>query len=158
MKLRSLKDISVVSVADGTKVGTVHDVQIDTESMRIVSLTLSGTGGPSVLPFASIRSIGQDAVMVESTAATQGATGQTVTGQVRSLQDLISLKVVNASGTLLGDVQDVDFGEQDGQVHELIARRGGMLGMGGTDVHVPASAIRGIGPKLVTVDLPSPPA
>jgi hypothetical protein len=31
-----------------------------------------------------------------------------------------------------------------------------MLGLGGTGVTILASAIRGIGPELVTVDMPAP--
>jgi hypothetical protein len=31
-----------------------------------------------------------------------------------------------------------------------------MLGLGGTGVTIPASAIRGIGPELVAVDKPAP--
>lgn len=157
MQLRGLKGIPVVSVADGTKVGAVQDGLIETGSMRVVTLLLSGAGGAAVLPFASIRSIGQDAVTVDSAAATQGVTGHTTAGAVRSLKNLTSLKVVNAAGAYLGDVQDVDFGEHDGQVRELVARRGGLLGVGATEVRVPIAAIRGIGPQLVTVDLPSPP-
>lgn len=157
MQLRGLKGIPVVSVADGTKVGAVQDGLIETGSMRVVTLLLSGAGGAAVLPFASIRSIGQDAVTVDSADATQGVTGHTAAGAVRSLEDLTSLKVVNTAGAYLGDIQDVDFGERDGQVRELVARRGGLLGVGATEVRVPIAAIRGIGPQLVTVDLPSPP-
>jgi hypothetical protein len=32
----------------------------------------------------------------------------------------------------------------------------GMLGLGGAGVTIPASAIRGIGPELVTADMPAP--
>lgn len=157
MQLRSLKGLAVVSVADGTKVGAVQDVLVDTAAMRVVTLVLTGAAGAAVLPFASIRSIGRDAVTVDGAAATQGATGQPTAASVRSLEDLTRLKMVNAAGDYLGDVQDVEFGEHDGQVRELVARRGGLLGLGGTEVRAPIAAIRGIGPALVTVDLPSPP-
>jgi len=34
----------------------------------------------------------------------------------------------------------------------LLVQRGGVLGIGGAHEAVPASAIRGVGPNLVTVD------
>jgi sporulation protein YlmC with PRC-barrel domain len=158
MQLSALKNMAVVSLADGTKVGAVQDVLVDTTALRVVTLVLDGRSGASRLPFAAISRIGADAVIVEHAALTQGATGQPGTTQVRSLQDLTSLKVVNGDGVFLGEVQEVEFGETDGQVRELVARRGGMLGLGATETRVPVAAIRGIGPQIVTVDMAAPSA
>ena len=47
--------------------------------------------------------------------------------------------------------------EAVGGIIELEAHRGGMLGMGGTSVRVLASDIRGIGPDLVTANVPAQP-
>ena len=46
--------------------------------------------------------------------------------------------------------------QTSGALTELEAHQGGMLGMGGTGVTVLASAIRGIGPEMITVDMPAP--
>lgn len=159
MKLSVLQDMPVVSVADGTKVGAVQDILVDTAQMRVVTLVLSGDGGTSWLPFESIRHVGGDAVTVESAAVTQGASGQAAADGLRGLKELTSLKVVNEAGTYLGEVQDVDFDARDGRIGELIARRGGVLGgLGATDTRVPVAAIRGMGPAIVTVDLPVAPS
>ncbi len=153
MKLSALKGMPVVSLGDGTKVGAVRDALVDTAALRVVALVLEGSSGASRLPFAAVRRIGADAVMVERVELTQGATGQATTEQLRSLEELGGLKVVDGAGTYLGDVQDVDFGEQDGRVRELVAQRGGILGLGATEARLPVAAIRGIGTQLVTVDL-----
>lgn len=157
MKARNLKDKPVVSMADSAQVGTVDDVLFDPSELRIVGLALRGQSGQSILPFGSIRSIGSDAVMVESAAETQGAAGQAMRETMRGLEDLTSLSVVNGEGTLLGKVKDLEV-DQDGRLAHLETHRGGVLGIGGTSLEVPPSAIRNIGPKLITVDMPAEPS
>ena len=132
-------------MADGVQIGRVEDVLFDTTALRVAALTLTTTGGRSVLPFAAVRSLGADAVTVESATATQAAADQTGAGNLlRSLADLIGLKVVNGEGAYLGDVRDVTIEQASGALTELEAHSGGMLGLGGTGVTIPASAIRGL--------------
>ena len=69
--------------------------------------------------------------------------------------ELLGLAVTSAEGTHLGAVQDLEFEAADGRLLALALHKGGVLGMGGTSLTVPASAIRSIGPKLVAVDLPA---
>jgi sporulation protein YlmC with PRC-barrel domain len=124
----------------------------------VAALVLTTTGGRSVLPFASVHRIGANAVTVESATAAQAAGSQGGVGNVlRGLRDLIGLKVLSGEGTYLGDVRDVEIDPAGGALAELEAHRGGVLGLGGTSVIVPASAIRGIGPDLVTADMPEKP-
>jgi sporulation protein YlmC with PRC-barrel domain len=156
MKASALKDMPVVSMADGTRVGTVADVLLDAASLRVVALLLSADSGQTLLPFEAIRSIGADAVTIASAAATQGLTGRPAPEGTHSLRDVNGLAAVNGEGTLLGSVKEVEIEPADGRLIELVVHRGGVLGLGGTSTSVPASAIRGIGAKLVTVDLPAP--
>ena len=154
MKASALKDMPVVSMADGTQVGKVADVLLDAASLHIVALLLSASGGQVLLPFGSIRSIGSDAVTIESAGATQGLTGRAAPEGTHSLSDVTGLAVVNSKGSLLGSVNELEIEPTDGRLIELRVHRGGVLGLGGTTTSVPASVIRGIGAKLVTVDLP----
>jgi sporulation protein YlmC with PRC-barrel domain len=157
MKAGELKGKAVVSMADGVQVGRVEDILFDTTALRVAALVLTTTGGRSILPFAAVRSLGADAVTVESATATQPAAAQGEAGNLlRALADLTGLKVVNGEGAYLGDVRDVTIEQATGALTELEAHHGGMLGMGGTTARVPASAIRGIGPELITVDMPAP--
>lgn len=159
MKASALKGMTVVSMMDGVQIGRVEEVLFDMAALRVAALMLTTTGGRSVLPFAAVHRIGADAVTVESATAAQAAEAQGGAGNVlRGLGDLMGLKVVSGEGTYLGDVRDVAIDQADGALTELEARRGGVLGLGGASVTVPASAIRGIGPDLVTVDLPAQPS
>jgi sporulation protein YlmC with PRC-barrel domain len=156
MKASALKGMAVVSMADGVRIGRVEDVLFDTVALRIAALALTTTGGRSILPFSSVRSIGADAVTVESESSAQVAAVEVSAGNVlRGLDDLMGLKVVTGQGNHIGDVREVLVDQASGTLTELEAHRGGMLGVGGTSVMIPSSAIRGIGPDLVTADMPA---
>jgi hypothetical protein len=66
------------------------------------------------------------------------------------------LKVVNGEGAYFREVHEVIIEQASGALSELEAHSGGLLGLGGTSVTAPSAAIRGIGPDLVTVDMPAP--
>jgi sporulation protein YlmC with PRC-barrel domain len=153
MKASALKNMAVVSMADGVQIGRVEDVLFDTPTLRVAALALTSSGGQSVLPFSSVHRIGTDAVTVETASATQPAVAPTPGNALRHLSDMIGLKVVNGEGTYLGDVREVLIDDVVGGIIELEAHRGGVLGLGGTSVRVLASDIRGIGPDLVTANV-----
>ena len=155
MKASTLKDMPVISMADGARIGAVQEVLFGTTPLGVNSLVLSGQGGKATLPFSDIRSIGNDAVTIDNREAAHAFQAPGAPENLRSLRELTHLKVVNAEGTYLGDVQEVEIDQRTGQIGEFIAHRGGMLGLGGTTIHVPAATVRGIGPKLLTVDMPA---
>ena len=155
MKASTLKGMPVLSLTEGARVGNVKDVLLDAAALRITMLLLSTKDGESYVPFEKIRSIGSDAVTIESTAATEGTAGQTAVAGNRAVGELLGLAVTSAEGTHLGAVRDLEFAAQDGRLLEIALHKGGVLGIGGTSLAVPASAIRSIGPKLVAVDLPA---
>ena len=153
MKISALQGMPVLSLLDGAKVGNVKEILFDTANLRVTGLLLSGSSGQSVLPFEKIRSIGADAVTIESTAATEGMAGQTA---MRDLREVMGLPVANSEGTHLGDVKDIEIAPGDGRLVEIAVHKGGVLGFGGTNLSVPVGSIRSIGAKLVTVDMPPP--
>ena len=155
MKASKLKGMPVVSMADGAQVGSVADVLFDIADLRVSALVLSAKSGEALLPFGSIRSIGSDAVTVESAADTQGVSGQSASDTVHGLGDLMSLSAIDSEGTLLGKVKELEINEHDGRLSGLEVHRGGVLGRGGKGYTVSPSAIRNIGPKLVTVEMPA---
>jgi sporulation protein YlmC with PRC-barrel domain len=155
MKASELKDQAVVSMADGTRIGRVSDVLFDTADLRVAALTLTTNGGQSILPFAAIRSLGADAVTVESATATQGVAAPTAGNVLRGLSDLLGMKAINGDGTLVGTVRELEIDQSGGRLLSVELHRGGVLGLGGTTVTAPVAALRSIGPEVVTVDLPA---
>ncbi len=119
MKASSLRDMAVVSMTDGSKVGSIRDVLFDISQRQTRAFALSGTNGESVLLFTDVRTIGADAVVVEQASKVQGAAGQSSLDGLRSLSELTNLKVVSGDGSLLGQIQEVESEPADGRMTEL---------------------------------------
>src|SRR5918911_38008 len=113
VKASALKDRAVVSLADGTRIGRVSDVLFDTADLRVAALALTTNGGQSILPFAAIRSLGTDAVTVESATATQGVAAPTAGNVLRGLSDLVGMKAVNGDGTFVGTVRELEIAQAE---------------------------------------------
>ena len=58
---------------------------------------------------------------------------------------------MDAAGTLVGTLSDIDSNPTSGQVLSLVVHKGGLLGLGGETTTIDASAILGIGAKVITV-------
>lgn len=144
--ISTLKDMAVVSLADGAKVGTIKEVFFDTRHQRVVAFVLASDVGEFLLSFDAVRNIGPDALTVDTAGTTH---------DLRRLADLTELKAVNVDGTLLGEVKELEIDRNDGRLTELVVHRGGVLGLGGTQQNVPASAVRSIGPAVAMVDMPA---
>jgi sporulation protein YlmC with PRC-barrel domain len=158
MKAGDLKNMTVVSLNDGTRLGRIEDVLFDTTSLNLAALAVNTPNGRTILPMNAVRSVGADAITVESGAATQAPAPPTTAGTVyRSLKDLSGIKLVNAEGSYLGDIKEIEIDPATRALTGLDVQRGGVLGLGATSYAVPASAIRSIGPDLVTADY-SPPS
>jgi sporulation protein YlmC with PRC-barrel domain len=154
MKASELKNRPIVSLNDGVKVGEVSDLMLDATHVKVSSLVLVGHEGSSVVPFAAVRHIGTDAVTIEDSRIVQ-APADTNEISERGIGTLTGQSVMNQSGAIIGSVDDVEFDETNGQITALLMHRGGVFGIGGAYESVPASAIRGIGPHLITVDTSS---
>lgn len=151
MKASELNRRSVVSLNDGVTVGEVSDLTLDATHVKVGALVLVGHHGNSVVPFAAVRHIGADAVTIDDSRIVQApADHNGITD--RGMSTLNGLPVMNQDGATIGNVDDVEFDEENGQVTALLIQRGGVLGIGGAHEAVPASTIRGVGPNLITVD------
>jgi len=149
MDIDKLKGMAIVSVSEGSRLGRVDDVLINTSGIQIGALKIAHDGQQFMIPFNLIKSIGSDAITVESSQVTQ-AEGSAA-GAMVSLRDFKKLKMVDESGTLLGMLSSVDFDQQSGKLVQLSVHKGGMLGLGGTTTAVDTSQVRGIGREVVTV-------
>ncbi|HWE63964.1 MAG TPA: PRC-barrel domain-containing protein [Chloroflexota bacterium] len=153
MNIDQLQGMAVVSVHQAEKLGTIEDVLLDLDQHRVGGLLLHGgpfRGGP-VVGWASVRSIGQDAVMVDdSNAAGSGSEGQ-VSGLTRT-QELRGMKVVTDTGALAGTIEGADIDPATGQITRyMVAEPGGGLFHQGHRFTLAPEAIVGIGVDLITV-------
>lgn len=86
-KFSELKNKEIVNVSTGAKLGNVADLEIDTQNCVITSLIVAekpkkGFGGlmqksnESVIPFANIKLIGDDTILVEFEQAEETPAGE----------------------------------------------------------------------------------
>jgi sporulation protein YlmC with PRC-barrel domain len=146
-----LKGMSVVSVSEATRLGVVRDVVMDRDPMRAAGFDVRFDGTDFVIPFAEVRSLGTDALTVDSSGATQMRSAGDEFGKLPRLTDMLKLKIVDDAGTLLGTLATVELDPATGLVVRLVAHQGGMLGMGGKDLSINVAAVRTVGTDIITV-------
>jgi sporulation protein YlmC with PRC-barrel domain len=149
MDAEKIKGMAIVSVAEGARLGRVADLLIDPAGLQVAALRIENDGQGFVLPFDLLKSIGTDAITVESSHVTR-ATGGTF-GTLVGLGDFKKLKVVDEAGTLLGTLSGIELDPATGRLVGLTAHKGGLLGLGGTTTPIDTALVRGIGPEVLTV-------
>lgn len=83
--------------------------------------------------------------------ATQTATQGGILGSLVDRRPLQRLKVVDAAGTLVGTLSDLESDQTTGAVLRITVSKGGFLGRFGESTAIDAAAIRGIGTDIVMV-------
>ena len=151
MKASELNHRPVVSLNDGVAIGTVSDLTLDAAHVKVSTLILDGHNGNSVVPFAAIRHIGMDAVTIDDSRIVQAPAGNSEITEHKT-STLTGLSVMNQDGAVIGSVDDLEINEENGQITGLLVHRGGLIGIGRSHEVVPASAIRGVGRELITVE------
>lgn len=158
MDAERIKGMAIVSMSEASRLGAVTDILFEAAPLRVAALQGASDAADFEIPFSAVRSIGADAVIVESSQVTQMASGGTSIAGLMGLALVQRLKVVDDAGTFLGTVHGVAVDPATGAVLELIARKGGVLGMGRNEMTIPASSIRTVGMDVLTVDTASAPA
>ncbi len=154
MNISELIGKPVVSMVDGEKVGVVKDVMIDADQLKATAILLGGIPGQGILPFEQVKSVGHDAITIDSAQAIQWATGHLSTAAGRKADELKKLPVMDSSGTALGGIQDIEIDVTTGRLLSMKVGGGGVFGIGGHSTVVGIAQIRAIGPAMITADVP----
>jgi uncharacterized protein YrrD len=150
MKASMLQGMPIVSMREGIKLGTIEELLVDVPSLRMAAAQVKVDHERALLPFSAIRGIGPDAIMVEQSGDLETGDVDATSGSWRKLGDLKQLPVVSANGVVLGELRDVELGD-NGRITAIEVHQGGVLGLGGTTLAVAAEQVRSIA-RLVTVD------
>jgi len=151
MKTDNLKGVAVISRDEGTKLGQVEATLFDPLTLQVQALQIGGGEQTFILPFAAVVAIGTDAIMVQNNQAAQASAKVGALSPLVELDALKKLKVVDAAGTFVGTVSDIESDPATGVVLSLVIHKGGLLGLGGDTTTIDASAIRGVGAEVITV-------
>ena len=145
----TLNDVAIVSVEGAARLGRIKDVLFETSPLRVAALLAADKAGESIVRFDRVSSFGSDAVMVETADVSEHAPQPS--SQLRSLAEILRLKVVDETGGYVGTVKTLDFDADTGLVGRLVVQVGvlGVLGIGQTTVE--ADDVRSVGGDLITV-------
>jgi sporulation protein YlmC with PRC-barrel domain len=158
--MNDLMGASLVTLQEGIRLGTLKGVEFDAVDGRIRYLHFDGadTRADGVVPWASVRALGADAITVESLGAVleaiPGADREGVTPDVRDRP------VITESGTRLGTVTEYDVDEATGRIERYHVATGGFLGrLTHRELSFPRDAVRAFGrDAIIVVDAVGQPA
>ena len=147
MDANTLKGRAVVSLIEGTKLGSIEQPLFDLHLHRLLAFEMRGDDGIFFIPFGLVKSIGADAVTVASHQVVQNDLVDTLV----ELDQVMHLKVVDQAGTFAGTITQIDIDPATGEVVRITAHKGGVLGVGGTTTPIEPATILTVGPELLTL-------
>jgi uncharacterized protein YrrD len=116
----NVEGISVIALDSGTKLGEVKELLFDLEQNQLVGILLeeTGLGRPAkAVPCSNTRSIGPDAVMIDSESAVTDADAHDQIGRVLKQERAIEGKqLYTEDGKNLGKIVDIHFDERTGKI------------------------------------------
>ena len=155
MKNSHLKGISVISVAEGKKLGTVDRAYFDPERRTVVGLVVYEGGGllsseqdrSRVIDASEIHSLGPDALMVADESVMRGEETTARYLELMDLNELVARKAVTEGGTQVGEVASVDVDEKTFTLRAIEVSPGFFQ----TNREIPAEQIVSVGRDVVVV-------
>ena len=125
MTTRLVKGTPVISLADGSTLGAIDHVYFDPERLAVVGFTfhkggLLGSGTSGLVEIADVHAFGPDAVTITDISVVKNDLAvETRRGDLLDLEDLLKRPVMTDSGTRLGHVGAIQFGDAS---HRLAAK------------------------------------
>lgn len=141
--------LPVISVLQGTQVGTVKDAVIDPVKKEVAAFVVKDQEwykSVKVLPFNYVKSIGSDAVVVDKTdQVLEISASKHMESLARQSVEVKGSKVVSLGGKVAGKVSEFVFDEKRGDLAEII------VSSGGAPRSIPVSKVVTLGRDLVVV-------
>lgn len=147
MDASTLKGRAVVSLTEGTKLGVIAQPLFDAHLSHVRALAVTDEEGTFFIPFDQLQSVGADVVTVASQQVIEDAPAD----ELIALGEIIHLKVVDQAGTFVGAITHVELEPTSGRVAHLVAHKGGVLGIGGTNTPIDPTTILSVGADLMTL-------
>jgi sporulation protein YlmC with PRC-barrel domain len=151
MDIDELRGRAVVSVQQAEKLGALADTLVDVTHHQLAGVLLEGGvfRGGDTIPWADIRTIGVDAVMVDDRSVTQ----HDVAADAVRFASLRGRKVVTDSGELAGTIDGAELDPETGKITRYIVA-GVSEGIFRTAprYQLAPAVIAAVGDDLLTVD------
>ncbi len=145
----------IVTLDGGERIDSVRDLIFDEQGNRVLALLIDEGGwfhAARVIPFRSVKSIGEDAVMIASADDVVSARDDaTIAAAMESKSGLAGLNLLTSDGKELGRIADVFFDEASGQVVGYEATGGLFSDLSSGRTFVPAPESVTIGAEAAIV-------
>lgn len=150
VKGKSIKGLQVFSLKQSKKIAAVHDLICEANGHRVSAFTVGKRGlfaEMRVVPFEQIKSIGEDAVVVESDTAIINVShaGKEIQTMVRDNIYIIDTSVITEDGVELGKIADVYFDPKTGMVVEVEVTQGPIKDVSEGRKKIPGADIISVG-------------
>jgi len=155
MNSRDIRGLKVISIADGTQVGTIDQVYLDLAAKQVVGFSITHGLGPfggardnaPTVAASGVHSLGPDALTLSDVAAAHAAWVDAAYGPLESLDALVGRKVVTEGGTDVGTVAAVEFDERTFAITAVEVSPG----LFQTKTHIPLDQLVRFGPDVLVV-------
>jgi uncharacterized protein YrrD len=158
MNCKELRGLTVISMADGTQVGTLDQVYLDLDAKQVAGFSITNGVGPfggardnaPTVAASGVHSLGPDALTLDDVVAAHAAWVDAAYGLLETLDDVVGRTVVTAGGTGVGAVAAVGFDARTFAITEVEVSPGFLK----TNTHIPlAQLVRFGADVLVVVDV-----
>ena len=150
-RIEEILGMPMVTVQEGLRLGKLSGVEVDTRDGRLRYLHFDGASNRAagVVPWEAVRSIGTDAVTVESKALAL----ETIPMAEREFLSphVGDRPVMTESGKQLGKVSSYTVDESTGLIDRYYVASGGILGIGSHQVRFTHAAVRSFGKDAIIV-------
>ncbi|WP_102125705.1 PRC-barrel domain-containing protein [Deinococcus planocerae] len=142
IKGKELLGRPVIAIDSGERLETVRDLVFDHQANQVLGILVDEGGffrAAKVVPFEAIRSVGEDAIMVDSS---HSVTTTREDGRLAEVLDskvsLVGMTLLTTDGQNLGKIADVFFDEHSGRVEGYEATGGIFSDLSSGRTFVPA--------------------
>lgn len=150
--IHDLLGMSLITVQEGTRLGTLQGVEIDTAKGRVRYLCFDGaeTRADGVLPWSAVQAVGKDAITVDTVGSILEAVPVEERDQVTLLVG--NRPVMTVGGTRLGNITGYDLDETTGRIESYHVATGGFFGrLVNSERTFPHATVRTLGPDAIVV-------
>lgn len=156
IKGNDVLDLKVISINEGKYIENVDDLIYDPRTHKVRALLVDKGGWFSkakVILFEDIKTIGKDAIIIESESQLKTAdeVGERIATISKSDTFLTKTKIITETGTELGSVSDIYFDQKTGDVIDLEVSQGGLKDLQSGKKRVKVSDIITIGEDATIV-------
>lgn len=150
--IHDLVGMPLVTVAEGLRLGALNGVEFHAAGGQVRYLLFKGaeTRADGVVPWSAVRSVGSDAITVESLATVLDAIPPEERDELTP--DVRDRPVLTESGTRLGTITGYDVDETSGRIARYHVATGGLIGrLTRQELSFTQDAIRAFGRDAIVV-------